>query len=755
MLKKTHLVCLVLFGILGSAEMLLAADQPKSGEQIYQEQCARCHGMQGEGVKEEYSQPLQRRHSLDELRKIIDETMPADHPEACVGEDANRVAQFVFDTIYVRNDSLRPRVELSRLTVRQYANSVTDLLGGFLGQQRPDDKRGLQARYFKEHGFGGDKLALERTDARVEFDFADKSPDPEKIGSEEFAIRWQGGVIAEETGEYEFIVRTENGTRLWINDPEKPLVDASVRSGDEKDHRGSIRLVAGRAYHLRLEYFKFKDKTASVALEWQTPRRARQTIPERNLSPGRFPYCFVLQSPFPPDDSSMGYERGTAVSAEWNAAQAKAALEVARFVVSSADRLAGTKEDAPDRAARWKDFCYRFAERAFRRPLDAEQRTACVDRHWEGKDPQTALRNTILVTLMSPQFLYPDLGSAECDDFTVAARLALALWDSLPDDSLREAAAKGQLRNEEQVSAQVRRMLNDPRTKTKVRSFFHKWLPMERLADISRDKERFPGFDPLVVSDLRTSLDLFLDDVAWGEHSDFRQLLLADDLFLNDRLSKFYASEPINGPAFQKVKVSSVQRAGILTHPCLMTGLAYYNASSPIHRGVFLARSVLGRTLKAPPIAVSPIDEGVNPDMTTRERVSSQTSPAACQSCHGMINALGFTLESYDAVGRFRELEKGRKVDATGSYRTLAGEETRFENARQLAEYLAKSPEVHRAFVQQLFQYMVAQPVNAYGSDRLSQFTDRFTQSRFQIPPLLVDILTVSALHKHSKENAP
>jgi hypothetical protein len=100
---------------------------------------------------------------------------------------------------------------------------------------------------------------------------------------------------------------------------------------------------------------------------------------------------------------------------------------------------------------------------------------------------------------------------------------------------------------------------------------------------------------------------------------------------------------------FHKVSFPAEERAGLLTHPTLMTGFAYHKASSPIHRGVFIVRSLLGRPLKAPPAAVAPLDEGLNPDMTTRERVALQTSPAACATCHTLINRLGFSLEQYDA----------------------------------------------------------------------------------------------------------
>ena len=159
---------------------------------------------------------------------------------------------------------------------------------------------------------------------------------------------------------------------------------------------------------------------------------------------------------------------------------------------------------------------------------------------------------------------------------------------------------------------------------------------------MSKDQQLFPGFDRAVVSDSFTSLDLFLDDVVWSPAADFRQLLLADSLFANQRLASFYGIPAPAGDGFQKVSCDPAKQAGILTHPYLMLGLAYHKSSSPIHRGVFLVRGVLGRALKPPPIAVAPEDEGANPNLTTRERVALQTKSEVCQNCHGLINPLGF-----------------------------------------------------------------------------------------------------------------
>ncbi|MGH7137605.1 MAG: DUF1592 domain-containing protein, partial [Pirellulales bacterium] len=379
-------------------------------------------------------------------------------------------------------------------------------------------------------------------------------------------------------------------------------------------------------------------------------------------------------------------------------------------------------------------------------PLSDEQRQFFVDRFFEGPGRlEAAVKRVVLLVLKSPRFLYREVGAGRGDAYSVAARLSFSLWDSLPDQPLSEAAAHGQLATREQAAGQAGRMAGDLRTRAKLREFFHQWLKVDQVEELRKDAALFPEFNDAVVSDLRTSLDLFLDEVVWSETSDFRQLFLADELYLNGRLSALYGGGLPPDAPFQKVKLDASQRAGIVSHPFLMARFAYHDTSSPIHRGVFVVRSLLGRQLRPPPEAVAPLSPDLHHDMTTRERVTLQTSPATCAACHTIINPLGFPLEHYDALGRYRGEEKGRPIDDAGSYQTLSGQTVQVHGGRELANFLAGSEEVQAAFVEQLFHYLVKQPVRAYGPDRPEQLRRAFVESGFNIRRLLVEIATASA----------
>ena len=804
-----------------AANAAVPAPGKRSGEQIYQEMCASCHGPRGEGVPDKFDEPLTGERSIEALAKYIARTMPEDKPGTCTGEDAQAVAAYIHGEFYspAARQRVRPaKLAFQRLTVRQYRNAVADLFGSFRQEQPASNVEpgGLNGEYFAARRFRPDKRVIERVDPGVDFAFGAGSPDP-KIDPEQFAIRWHGSLIAEETGEYEILVRSEIGVRLWLNaddggnrdrgdtgggtrSGDEPLVDEWVSSGAEpREHRRRVFLLGGRAYPIRLEVFRFKDKTSSIALKWKPPHGTLRTIPPTNLSPARVAPTLVVATAFPPDDGSDGYERGTSISKAWQQAVTGAAVEAADAAVRQLNQLTDSKPDAPDRQEKLKAFCERLAERAFRRPLTDQERAFFRDKPFEGaKDGESAVKRAVLLVLNSPAFLYPDLPNAAADGadaskvagYAVASRLALGLWDSIPDRPLLEAAAAGKLASAEDVAAQARRMVDDPRARAKVRDFLHGWLHTERAEDLSKDPHAFPDFNEEVAADLRASLDLFLDAVLWqDERSDYRQLLLANHLYLNERLAKFLGvsfpgspaaasapeagqpataepttaptTAPASGPSpadvFARVAFDPAQRSGVLTHPYLLAALAYHKHSSPIHRGVFLTRNVVGRTLRPPPDEVQFVDDRFDPKLTMREKVTELTRADNCMGCHAVINPLGFSLENFDAVGRFRTTDNNKPVDTAAEYPTADGSTVRLAGARDVAEFAARSPDAHRVFIRQLFRHVAKQPVEAYGvpagaaagvaaGDALENLRQSFATSEYNVRKLLVDVATVSAL---------
>lgn len=742
--------------------------ETRTGEQIYKQMCARCHGKSGEGTKK-YEAPLNGDRSVSQLAGVVDRTMPEGDPDALDAEGSKRVAQYMYDTFYSPDAQAKlspPRVELSRLTVKQYRNSVADLVGSFRFASKAEGKEGLKAEYYNARNFNNQKRQIDRTDPEVNFDFGKEPPKTseklkENFDPHQFSIRWEGSVWAPDTGVYEFVVKTDHALRLWVNDNRKAAIDAWVKSGDGTEFKASVFLLAGRAYPIRLEFSKAKQgvddskknpnppvKPAFVSLNWKRPHRSPEVIPARFLTPQKFPEVAVIETQFPPDDRSLGWERGSTVSKEWDAATTEAAFETAAYVTARLPELAGTQPASADFVAKVKAFCKTFAERAFRRPLTDAEKTLLVDKQFEAAaDTELAVKRVVLLVLKSPRFLYPDAGGA-LEQHATATRLAFALWDSPPDKELYDAASANKLGTKAEVAKQAERMMADPRAKAKVREFLLTWLKLDQPKDMAKDSKRFPGFTDELASELRTSLELFLDDVVWSEKSDYRQLLTSDETFLSGKLAKFYGFDLPADSGFKKVPWEKERRSGILTHPYMLATLAYVAETSPIHRGVFVGRGLLGIGIKPPQEAFTPIAPDLHPSLTTRERVLLQTKAAACSGCHSIMNPLGFALESFDAVGRYRTQERDKPVDASGSYETRAGSVSKFNGAKEMGRFLAASEETQYAFAQQAFHHFAKQPVRAYGLTKPDELRKSFAENGFHVRKLVVEIVATAALGK-------
>ncbi len=753
--------------------MSVRADEP-AGLAIYNKQCVRCHGKAGEGTKE-YLRPLVGNRSLPQLIKYISRAMPEDAPGTCVGPDAEKVAAYIFDAFYSPAAQARikaPRAELQRLTVGEYRNAIADIVGSvrpgklnapqksFGKEKSAVDEFGLRGEYFNSEKRKRTS-AFNRIDSVVALDFNSKDDaDFEKLRTEELAANWTGSVLIPETGAYEFVVKTEHSAKLWVNDMKRPLIDASVKSGNDTEFRGTIDLLGGRYYPIRLEFSRGsvgvqKDNKSknppprtTMTLEWKQPKRAQEVILKTQLRPGDAATSFALAVPLPADDRSAGYDRGTAVSKEWVQATSDGAIDTANYVMENLPDLSGIRPETPERKLRLKEYCVKFAERAFRRPLTDEQKALIVDRQFESaKDDDSAVKRVVLLVLQSPRFLYrePPSPLAAGDDFDVASRISFGLLDSVPDVELLKAAAAGKLKTHADAAREAKRLLADPRAKAKIHAFLLSWLKLDQAGELMKDAKHFPNFTPAVVSDLRTSLDLFLDDVTWSDAPDFRRYFLSHDLFLNGRLSSIYGGDLPAGAPFQKVS-RGAERFGVLTHPYLMANFSYTATSSPIHRGVFLARNILGVSLRQPPEAFTPLPPELHPDLNTRERITLQTSAKDCRSCHGVINPLGFTLERFDAIGRLRDTENNKPIDSTGEFAVRSGDVVKFAGTEDLAKFLAGSEEAHEAFVARMFHALVRQPVLAYGPEKLTELRRYFADNNFNVRKLAVEIIAQTAV---------
>jgi cytochrome c553 len=294
------------------------------GALVYRSQCASCHGDEGQGGTKKYAEPLIGDASRAELAQIIADTMPEEDPGSCVGEDAEAVAAFVFDQFYSEAAQSRnrpPRAGLARLTGPQLRQSLADLYSHFRGTPKRSEKRGVRAIYFDGPNWKNEKKKIERIDPVIQFDFGHESPG-EGIDSKAFYIYWEGGILANETGRYEIVVRSTCSFVMDFGKIGRELINNHVQSGDKTEFRQTVTLTAGRVYPFKIDFIQRERKTdkppASVSLSWITPNGIEQVIPTRNLVYEDATPTFSVESELPPDDRSYGFERGLAIDRQWD-----------------------------------------------------------------------------------------------------------------------------------------------------------------------------------------------------------------------------------------------------------------------------------------------------------------------------------------------------------------------------------------------------------------------------------------------------
>ncbi len=326
----------------------------------------------------------------------------------------------------------------------------------------------------------------------------------------------------------------------------------------------------------------------------------------------------------------------------------------------------------------------RLARRAFRRPVtgrDVEMLLGFFETGRARGDFDAGIEMALRRILVSPDFLFrreTDPAGAEpgepyaVSDLELASRLSFFLWSSIPDDELLAAAERGALRDPDVLGAQVRRMLADPRTRALVDNFGGQWLYLRNMPLVTPDPQAFPEFDTNLREAMAREMTLFLDSQIRADRG-VLDLLTADYTFVNERLADHYGMPNVYGNHFRRVELGGAQavRRGLLGKGGLLTVTSYAHRTSPVLRGKWLLENVLGTPPPPPPPDVPALEEndesGAAP-RSVRERLEQHRANPVCASCHRIMDPLGFALENFDGVGRWRDVgADGTPIDASGT----------------------------------------------------------------------------------------
>jgi hypothetical protein len=399
-----------------------------------------------------------------------------------------------------------------------------------------------------------------------------------------------------------------------------------------------------------------------------------------------------------------------------------------------------------------------LVRRAFRRPPLDEEVTTYVNLFAKGKDAvgsgddfRDGMRLVIEAVLQSPSFLYRVESSNEIgadgtialNGYEVASRLSYMLWNDMPDAALFAEAEKGTLSSIDGLAREARRMIDDPRAREPVADFHRQWLGLDSVNEdkLRRDPVKFPGFTSAIAPTLQAETLRFVDDI-FASGGGLHELLTAPFTYVNSETASLYGLTGTFGKELTRVELDPARRGGLLTQIGFLASHAYYDLSSPIHRGVFIQRQVLCTELPDPPgdvnLKLPPVEGEIK---TTRQQVTVHTSPASCQGCHGIINPTGFAFENYDAIGKWRDTENGVAIDATGS--ALAGDEKiAFTGPMDFVHKLEKHPATSSCYAKNWLRFAYGRKEQTADTCAIKALGKKLATPGASIKDLLVELAT-------------
>ena len=378
-----------------------------------------------------------------------------------------------------------------------------------------------------------------------------------------------------------------------------------------------------------------------------------------------------------------------------------------------------------------KQILSTLMRRAYRRPVSDADLARPMEFFRDGRKEanfDAGIEAALSAVLVSREFLFrveqEPKGLAgkspyRITDLELASRLSFFLWSSVPDDELLDVAARGQLNQPDVLAKQTRRMLADPRSLSLVSNFASQWLHLRNLDSITPDGRLFPDFDDNLRQAMRRETELLFEEVLRDDRS-VLDLLRTDHTFLNERLAKHYGIPNIYGPRFRRVALGpETPRGGLLRHASVLTVTSYATRTSPVIRGNWILGTLLGMPPPPPPPNVPALeDNAVSASLPVRERLAQHRANAACASCHDLMDPVGFALENFDALGRWRTLEEGKPVDASGGFPDGA----KFTGVAGLEQALLNRPELFAStLTEKLLTFALGRGVESFDAPAVRQ----------------------------------
>ena len=392
-----------------------------------------------------------------------------------------------------------------------------------------------------------------------------------------------------------------------------------------------------------------------------------------------------------------------------------------------------------------------LARRAYRRPVTIRE-VAALRRFFDmavadGQSAEQGLQLAIQAMLVSPNFLFRiehdanpvDASAAHAvSEVELASRLSYFLWSSMPDDELLGLAEAGRLRQPGVLTAQVNRMLADPRSAAFAANFAGQWLETRNLDAVRPDPQKFPEWNPELRDAMKTETAMFFDSVL-RENRPIGEFLSANYTFLNDVLARHYGIAGVTGSEFRRVELNTPQRGGVLSHASVLTVSSYPSRTSPVIRGKYILQNILGAPPPPPPPDVPALDEAaVGAIMSMREQLNMHRSNAVCASCHSRMDPLGFGLENYDATGKWRDMDGKFPVDASG---TLPNGQTFSTPAEMRTILKSLLPDFSRTLTSKMLTYALGRGLQAYDGRTVDNINQELARDGYRFQTLIHQVV--------------
>jgi hypothetical protein len=391
--------------------------------------------------------------------------------------------------------------------------------------------------------------------------------------------------------------------------------------------------------------------------------------------------------------------------------------------------------------------------RAYRRPVLDADLAAPLKFYKEarkGAEFETGIEMGLRAVLVSPEFLFrverdpaavQPHAAYRITDLELASRLSFFLWSSIPDDELLDLAVRGKLSTPAVLEQQVRRMLADARARALVSNFAEQWLYLRNLASMTPDMRLFPDFDDNLRQAFRQETELFFESIMREDRS-VLDLLRANYTFVNGRLAKHYGIPNVYGSRFRRVTFDSDGvRGGLLRHGSILMVTSYATRTSPVLRGKWILDNLLGMSPPPPPPGIPALKEAGGPGkfLSMRERMAQHRDNPACSGCHQIMDPVGFSLENYDAVGRWRSFEEGTPIDAAGGL----PDGSKFTGVSGLQKALLARPQVFAITVtEKLLTYALGRGVEHYDAPAVRRIVREAGNRDFRFSSLILGIVS-------------